>query len=60
MIDLDTVVSRLMDLETRYYDLQERYQTLIHEYETLKEKYEDRAGHRNESCTRQDLAGKDN
>jgi hypothetical protein len=57
MFDLDTLVQRLIDLEDRYYDLQSKYHQLIHEYETLKEKYEDRAGHRNEPSTRQDLAG---
>lgn len=60
MFDLDTLVHRIMDLEERYYDLQSKYQDLIHEYETLKEKYEDRAGYRNESVSRQDLASKDN
>jgi hypothetical protein len=47
MIDLDSLVGRMMDLETRYYDLQDKYQLLIHQYEQLKAKYEDSAGHRN-------------
>lgn len=38
MISLDTVVARMMELETKYYELQAKYQELIHEYEKLKEK----------------------
>jgi hypothetical protein len=41
MISLDTVVARMMELETKYYDLQAKYQQLIHEYEKLKEKLDD-------------------
>ena len=44
MIDIDTLVGRLMDLETKFYDLQERYHHLINEYEKLKESYEGRRG----------------
>ena len=40
MISLDTVVARMMELETKYYELQAKYQELIHEYEKLKEKRE--------------------
>ena len=40
MISLDTVVARMMELETKYYELQAKYQQLIHEYEKLKEKRE--------------------
>jgi hypothetical protein len=36
MIDLDTLVHRMMDIETKYYELQSKYQTLIHQYEQLK------------------------
>ena len=36
MIDVNTLVGRLMDLETKFYDLQERYHHLINEYEKLK------------------------
>ena len=36
MIDLDTLVHRMMALETKYYELQSKYQTLIHQYEELK------------------------
>ena len=41
MISLDTVVARMMELETKYYELQAKYQELIHEYEKLKEKLND-------------------
>ena len=56
MIDIDTLVGRLMDLESKYYDLQERYHHLINEYEALKEKHEQEnsSGHRNKSCTQCD------
>ena len=37
MISLDTVVARMMELETKYYELQAKYQQLIHEYEKLKD-----------------------
>ena len=40
MISLETVVARMMELETKYYELQAKYQQLIHEYEKLKEKRE--------------------
>lgn len=40
MIDIDTLVGRLMDLETKYYDLQDKYHHLINEYEKLKAKHE--------------------
>ena len=40
MIDLDTLVHRMMDLETKYYELQSKYQTLIHQYEELKASHE--------------------
>ena len=47
MMDMESVIQRLFNLETKYYDLQDRYQALIHEYEKLKEKYEAiSAGHR--------------
>ncbi len=59
MIDVETLVQRMMDLETRYYDLQDKYQSLIHQYEQLKEKYENRIGHRNESSPQQDMASQD-
>lgn len=47
MIDLETLVARVWELEGKYFDLQERYQLLIHQYEQLKEQYADSAGHRN-------------
>ena len=47
MIDLDTLVHRMMDLETKYYELQSKYQTLIHQYEELKASHENCPGHRN-------------
>lgn len=40
MISLETVVARMMELETKYYELQAKYQQLIHEYEKLKETQE--------------------
>ena len=54
MIDLDTLVHRMMDLETKYYELQSKYQTLIHQYEELKASHENCPGHRNELGTRYD------
>ena len=36
MMDIDTLVGRLIDLEGKYYELQSKYQTLIHQYEELK------------------------
>ena len=46
MITLETVVARMMELETSYYELQAKYQELIHQHEELKrnplkERYED-------------------
>ena len=55
-MDVETIVKRMMDLETRYYDLQSKYQTLIHQYEQLKDKYENRAGYRDEFGAHPDLA----
>lgn len=47
MMNVEAVVQRLFDLETKYLDLQDRYGSLIHEYEMLKAKYEAvSAGHR--------------
>lgn len=40
MIDMETLVGRLMDLETKYYELQEQYHHLINQYETLKAEHE--------------------
>ena len=37
MITLEAVISRMMELETKYYELQAKYQELIHEHEELKE-----------------------
>jgi predicted nuclease with TOPRIM domain len=36
MITLETVIARMMELETNYYELQTKYQELIHEHEELK------------------------
>jgi predicted nuclease with TOPRIM domain len=36
MITLETVVARMMELETSYYGLQAKYQELIHQHEELK------------------------
>lgn len=54
MMDMETLVGRLMDLETKYYDLQEQYHHLINQYETLKAEHEGCAGHRNQHGTRYD------
>ena len=54
MMDIDTLVGRLMDLETKFYELQDRYQSLINDYEKLKEEHENCARHRNEHGTRYD------
>ena len=54
MMDIETLIGRLMDLETKYYELQSKYQTLIHQYEELKANHADSAGHRNELGTRYD------
>ena len=55
IMDLETLVGRLMSLETKYYDLQERYHHLINEYEQLKAKNEAySSGHRDQPCTRCD------
>ena len=48
MMDIDTLVGRLIDLEGKYYELQSKYQTLIHQYEELKQDHENCPGHRNE------------
>lgn len=54
MMDIDTLVGRLIDLEGKYYELQSKYQTLIHQYEELKASHESCAGHRNEPVTQYD------
>ena len=60
MIDIDTLVGRLMDLETKYYDLQVKYHHLINEYEKLKAKHEaDSAGHRDKLGSRYDTPSGD-
>ena len=38
-IDIDTLVGRLMALETSFYELQSRYHSLINDYEKLKEEH---------------------
>jgi len=53
-MDIDTLIGRLIDLESKYYELQSKYQTLIHQYEELKATHENCAGHRNEPATRYD------
>lgn len=40
MMDIDTLVGRLMELETKFYELQDRYQSLINDYEKLKEEHD--------------------
>ena len=59
MMDIDTLVGRLMDLETKFYELQDRYQSLINDYEKLKEEHENCARHRNQHGTRYDSFGGD-
>ena len=49
MMTLDTIVGRLLELETKYFELQELYHHLINEYEKLKEEHE-----RNQQGTRYD------
>ena len=57
VIDLDTLVHRMMDLETKYYELQSKYQTLIHQYEELKASHENCPGHRNHAGSPNDSLG---
>tara|TARA_R110000822_G_scaffold69023_2_gene167859 strand:+ start:512 stop:694 length:183 start_codon:yes stop_codon:yes gene_type:complete len=58
MIDIETIVSKMMYLETAYFELQSNYQTLIHEFETLKEKHETHSvGHRNRPEPSDNLVG---
>lgn len=59
MIDVETLVGRLMDLETKFYELQSRYHSLINDYETLKEEHARCVGHRNEHEARPHLAVRD-
>lgn len=54
MMDMETLVGRLMDLETKYYELQDKYHHLINEYEKLKDEHADCPGHRNQHGTRYD------
>ncbi len=54
MMDIDTLVGRLIDLEGKYYELQSKYQTLIHQYEELKASHEDSTGHRDRSVIQYD------
>lgn len=54
MMDIDTLVGRLIDLEGKYYELQSKYQTLIHQYEELKASHENCTGHRNQLGSRYD------
>ena len=54
MMDIDTLVGRLIDLEGKYYELQSKYQTLIHQYEELKASHQDSTGHRDRSVIQYD------
>lgn len=48
MIDVETLIGRVWELEGKYDQLLRNHQSLIHEFEILKEKYEAvSAGHRN-------------
>lgn len=38
MMNIEDLVTWVIDLEGKYYDLQSKYQTLIHQYEQLKSK----------------------
>jgi predicted nuclease with TOPRIM domain len=53
MMDMETLVGRLMELETKYYELQDKYHHLINEYEKLKDE-KGCTGHRNEHGERFD------
>ena len=59
MMDMETLVGRLMSLETKYYELQEQYHHLINQYETLKAEHEACPGHRDKLGTRQDTPSGD-
>lgn len=59
MFTIETLVARLMELESRFYELQSRYQSLINDYETLKEEHARCVGHRNEHEARPHLAVRD-
>jgi hypothetical protein len=54
MMDMETLVGRLMSLETKYYELQEQYHHLINQYETLKAEHENCTGHRNNNGQKYD------
>ncbi len=41
MIDVETLIGRVWELEGKYDQLLRNHQSLIHEFEILKEKYED-------------------
>ena len=58
-IDIDTLVGRLMALETSFYELQSRYHSLINDYEKLKEEHENCARHRNQSGSQYDTPSGD-
>lgn len=48
MMDIDSLVGRMVELESKYDELLRLHQSLIHEYEELKAKYEKACvGHRN-------------
>ncbi len=40
MIDVETLIGRVWELEGKYDQLLRNHQSLIHEFEILKEKYE--------------------
>jgi hypothetical protein len=48
MMDIESLVARVWELERKYDELLRNHQSLIHEYEELKARYEKAsAGHRN-------------
>lgn len=48
MMDIESLVARVWELESKYDELLRNHQSLIHEYEELKARYEKAsAGHRN-------------
>jgi len=48
MMDIEALVARVWELESKYDELLRNHQSLIHEYEELKARYEKAsAGHRN-------------
>jgi predicted nuclease with TOPRIM domain len=58
MFDLESLVQKTIDLESKYYELLDKYQSLINEYEKLKDESRNRPGNQHESL--KDSCGEDN